>query len=259
MDYIGKICPYCKTEFKEGDDIVICSVCEMPHHKECWMENQACTTFGCTGTILGAEQSPVPEDFKASFCIECGAPIEADQKFCSNCGTPAISGKSAPSDSMQYQSRVQQESYSAFNNPDTFTFIGSNQTFYINKFDDMQNFGNNISWNWCSFLFGPHWFAFRKMYLIAVIYLVLTCICTFINYIGPVISLTLSVFSGVFGNSFYKNHAVSKIQSASGMDSYSKPFFLAKMGGTSSVALAITIGINALVSIIYLVLYFSSL
>ena len=56
MDFIGKVCPYCKTEFKEGDDVVVCSVCEMPHHKECWIENKACTTFGCTGTIVGAEQ-----------------------------------------------------------------------------------------------------------------------------------------------------------------------------------------------------------
>ena len=60
MDFIGKICPYCKTEFKEGDDVVVCSNCEMPHHKECWIENKACTTFGCTGTMSGGEE-PVVE------------------------------------------------------------------------------------------------------------------------------------------------------------------------------------------------------
>ncbi|MBU9745049.1 hypothetical protein KTH81_14575 [Lachnospiraceae bacterium ASD3451] len=49
--YIGKVCPYCKTAFTEYDDLVICSKCEMPHHKSCWIENQGCTTFGCTGTI----------------------------------------------------------------------------------------------------------------------------------------------------------------------------------------------------------------
>lgn len=47
----GKKCPYCKSEFKEDDVIVICSVCEMPHHLSCWQENNGCTTFGCTGTI----------------------------------------------------------------------------------------------------------------------------------------------------------------------------------------------------------------
>lgn len=257
MDYTGKICPYCKTEFQEGDDIVVCSVCEMPHHKECWIENQACTTFGCTGTILGAEE-PIPENFKASFCIECGAPIDEDQKFCSACGTPAVSSEPASSDPMQYQAQAQQESYSAFNNPDTFAFLGSNQTFYINKFDDMQNFGNNISWNWCSFLFGPHWFAFRKMYVIAAIYLLITVICAFIPYVGPVISLTLCVFSGVFGNNFYKNYVLKKVQSASAMDAYSKPYYLAQSGGTSTIACGITIGINAIVSIINLVIMLTS-
>ena len=50
-EYIGKTCPFCRTEFQEGDDIVVCSACDMPHHKECWIENKGCTTFGCSGTI----------------------------------------------------------------------------------------------------------------------------------------------------------------------------------------------------------------
>ncbi len=49
--YLGKVCPYCKTEFIEGDEIVVCSDCEMPHHKECFIENKGCTTFGCQGSM----------------------------------------------------------------------------------------------------------------------------------------------------------------------------------------------------------------
>ncbi len=33
----------------------MCSACEMPHHKDCWIENQGCTTFGCQGTIRGVD------------------------------------------------------------------------------------------------------------------------------------------------------------------------------------------------------------
>lgn len=62
-EYIGKICPYCKTAFVEGDEIVQCSACEMPHHKDCWIENQGCTTFGCQGTIRGLDgQAYSPDD-----------------------------------------------------------------------------------------------------------------------------------------------------------------------------------------------------
>lgn len=50
-EYIGKTCPYCKTPLVEGDTVVFCSVCDMPHHLSCWQDNQGCTTFGCTGSI----------------------------------------------------------------------------------------------------------------------------------------------------------------------------------------------------------------
>ena len=55
----GKTCPFCKAPFMEGEAVVFCSHCEMPHHLECWKENGGCTTFGCTGNIgkiIGAEQ-----------------------------------------------------------------------------------------------------------------------------------------------------------------------------------------------------------
>lgn len=59
-DYIGKICPYCKTPLAQGDAVVFCSICDMPHHKDCWKENQGCTTFGCTGTIKEIVESAIP-------------------------------------------------------------------------------------------------------------------------------------------------------------------------------------------------------
>ncbi len=60
--FAGKICPYCKTAFTDQDEVVVCSQCEMPHHKDCWVENRACTTFGCTGTIQAPEgAAPVPQ------------------------------------------------------------------------------------------------------------------------------------------------------------------------------------------------------
>lgn len=64
--FIGKVCPYCKTPLVEGDTVVFCSVCDMPHHLSCWQDNQGCTTFGCTGSIkeiigngAGAVTAPV--------------------------------------------------------------------------------------------------------------------------------------------------------------------------------------------------------
>lgn len=53
-----KICPYCKSKIDIADGFVICSECLMPHHKQCWIENNGCTTFGCDGTV----DSPKPVD-----------------------------------------------------------------------------------------------------------------------------------------------------------------------------------------------------
>ena len=102
-DYTGKICPYCKTEFRPGDDIIVCSECDMPHHKDCWVENQGCTTFGCLGTIKAADNTAssvtatqmnyedsrntsAPVNSGVVFCTQCGTQNANTSSFCSHCG-----------------------------------------------------------------------------------------------------------------------------------------------------------------------------
>lgn len=102
--YIGKICPFCRTEFKESDQIVICSACDMPHHKECWVENQGCTTFGCLGTIQGVDfadnsvtanqmnyDSPTP----VKYCTFCGQANSATMVYCVKCGRQLLASTSS--------------------------------------------------------------------------------------------------------------------------------------------------------------------
>ena len=103
--YIGKICPYCKSPMTDLNDIVVCSRCDMPHHKGCWIDNQGCTTFGCDGTI----SAPRFDDAQANdsieldlfdsapnvsrefvFCHKCGARTKAVNNFCPYCGTALI-------------------------------------------------------------------------------------------------------------------------------------------------------------------------
>ena len=95
-EFAGKICPYCKTELKEGDDIVVCSSCDMPHHKDCWIENGGCTTFGCMGTIkypsganvVSATEITFDADAKPVFCTQCGTQNAHNAAFCKGCGNP---------------------------------------------------------------------------------------------------------------------------------------------------------------------------
>ncbi len=85
-NYVGKTCPYCKTEIKEGEPIKVCPACGIPHHEGCWEENKGCTTFGCSEQhyeIQGTNPTEV--------CEKCGATLGDGQAFCPKCGTPKIS------------------------------------------------------------------------------------------------------------------------------------------------------------------------
>ncbi|MEN6546556.1 MAG: RING finger protein [Armatimonadia bacterium] len=46
---IGKTCPYCRFPLKPGEQVMTCPACKLPHHADCWAENQGCTTYGCRG------------------------------------------------------------------------------------------------------------------------------------------------------------------------------------------------------------------
>ncbi len=46
-NYVGKTCPYCQFPIKQDSNVVECSDCLTPHHRERWQENGGCTTFGC--------------------------------------------------------------------------------------------------------------------------------------------------------------------------------------------------------------------
>lgn len=84
-DYIGKICPFCKTEINEGDTVKVCPSCGIPHHESCWEENKGCTTFGCSEQYYETQETN-PTD----VCSKCGTPLGDGQMFCPKCGTPKL-------------------------------------------------------------------------------------------------------------------------------------------------------------------------
>ena len=66
-NYVGKICPFCKTAISAEDEVMVCPSCATPHHKACWDENKDCTTFGCSKQHYVA-QGTNPTD----VCKKCG-------------------------------------------------------------------------------------------------------------------------------------------------------------------------------------------
>jgi len=46
------LCPYCRSDINESDQIVTCQECRTAHHAECWNEIDGCAVFGCSGKTV---------------------------------------------------------------------------------------------------------------------------------------------------------------------------------------------------------------
>lgn len=252
MDFTGKICPYCKTEFKEGDDIVVCSACEMPHHKECWIENKGCTTFGCTGTIKGIKNSNevLGEEL---HCPRCGAVCTKEQEFCSSCGTKLRSDTSFGN---QFNSGNYGQDPSGYDDYDIYkkakdmeTFIGpSSLEYYMKKFKKLNEENTKVSWNWGAFWFNLYWSCYRKMYGMAALVIVANFLSGFVwtCIVGTsatiiMVPLIIKILYAIFSNYIYMKRAEKYIQKARYMDEEAKNKYLMKKGGVSGTALLIII------------------
>ena len=41
-EFLGKLCPVCRTSFRQNDDVVVCPVCGTPHHRACYLKENKC-------------------------------------------------------------------------------------------------------------------------------------------------------------------------------------------------------------------------
>ncbi len=91
---IGKACPYCQFPIKHDSNVVVCSRCQIPHHRECWEENNGCTTFGCqsdrnsvrygqnpTKNILVVDFDDEEQQFNDSYRRQSSAPKRLSRSF----------------------------------------------------------------------------------------------------------------------------------------------------------------------------------
>lgn len=265
--YIGKICPFCKSEFKEGDEIVVCSACDMPHHKDCWIENQGCTTFGCMGSITSASDSETTvtskeisyEDTRDTngatiYCTQCGAPSSNTASFCGKCGSRLITNVNTTSNSTYRNDAQQQYSYQQpygqYNgnvytqqvtlDNDVVQLIGNKSEYYVPKFQELKQLNKKNSWNWAAFLVAPYWFIYRKMYgygygiLAAVFILSLIPALSFFS-LGGYIAL------GIFANYIYMSELEKKASQAKAMNEPFKAQYMYKNGGTNTTAVVLTL------------------
>ncbi len=84
--YIGRICPYCKTEITETDEISVCPYCKTAMHAACREEAGRCVAVGCSGAPQGSaekiaetEDIPVPVGSAADGAEENLPPEDTEE------------------------------------------------------------------------------------------------------------------------------------------------------------------------------------
>lgn len=246
-DLYGKICPYCKTPFVPGDEIVVCSECDMPHHKTCWVENRGCTTVGCQGTIQNPGEALTsvtatqmqydPTQISGVvYCTRCGAPNPETSRFCASCGAPM-----GPQGTVRFSADVL-----------TAALVGPKAEYYLPAFARMHSTGRIESWNWCAFLFTPFWLIYRKMYSFGAAVLAVRLLTGLTdNLLIRVLWLAICVFAGVYGNTLYMRRVERLSAEAASMAEPERGWFLTQKGGVNQAAvIAAAAGMGVLSSIL---------
>ena len=97
-----KISPYCMMPIKPGEAVKTCPKCGIPHHRDCWNENNGCTTYGCDVKVGGETNSQNTsgnsQDLttllsslpNANICPYCSTEITSRDRviYCEKCGIP---------------------------------------------------------------------------------------------------------------------------------------------------------------------------
>jgi len=272
---VGKVCPYCKGVFSEDDDVVVCSECEMPHHKACWMENQGCTTFGCTGTIESPEQlcsvNRLPDadddfeidifpsdcDFSSAYCPTCGSAHDPTDLFCKHCGSSFASqskeGELASTYSEAPTANNVNRCYTDAGVSNEDRYIARNIEYYQHMFSEMRASNKKTSWNWAAFFFAPYWCFYRKLYGIGAGVLGGAFVLSLMGVFGRMLILSGYVVFGIYANHLYMQHIQKQKELGSSLTEPMLSQHIQRNGGTNLLAaILLAIGYSVLVTFITL-------
>lgn len=180
--YENEICPVCKKEFCDGDDIVVCPECGTPHHRDCYNLAGKCVNTGLhkAGYDYRSEQRKNENILHAVSDRQT-----ADTTQQENAAIPIIGGTPNEQDNEEKRGEplnpvnifrfTQTDNSDEIYEKDTQTIDGEstadfaaaikiNIPRFINKFKDMEYKNKKASWNWCALFFGPVYLFARKMY-----------------------------------------------------------------------------------------------
>lgn len=186
MKYVNETCPVCGELFTAESDVVVCPDCGTPHHRDCYFKIGNCKNaekhaedFVWEAQNKPKEETPAKNPEPAGNAI----PVFAkgpDAKIPEN---GIIGEMTIDKDGNQrpiYREIRGNERLGDATVKDYADVIQKNTHKFIPKFMVLEKTGGKVSWNWAAFIFGPYWFAFRKMWKQAFISSLIILIIPFI-------------------------------------------------------------------------------
>jgi hypothetical protein len=93
----GKPCAWCRAPLALGEDVAVCTACEVEHHQRCWEDKAGCSTGGCASAPLD-QLAALPIGSAAEMaglaaaapsitrCPTCHTTISIHDRLCPFCG-----------------------------------------------------------------------------------------------------------------------------------------------------------------------------
>jgi hypothetical protein len=131
--------------------------------------------------------------------------------------------------------------------------VGPNAEYFLAHWAKMEAKRTTIDWNWAACFANLFWFAYRKMWVPLVGYIVATIALSGLEFVGPnmmkvewLLFVGFSFVTGYFGNHLYRKQTDKLVAEGAGLEREARLAHLRARGGTSKPALFAAIGIFVL-------------
>lgn len=315
-NYLGSKCIMCGQDFKENDDIVVCPDCGTPYHRECFIKNGKCVNEKLheTGESWKEEADTARTDAGYKKCPYCENVNKPHSIICEHCGAPLVESLnkqmgSASKETASGGAFTQQgasngaygsafafdpndkccgmdpeEEFDSVKLKDVADFVGKNQMYYLPFFKRIKDTGQKISINIVSFFFPQFYFANRKVWLWAVISILLTTLFSipYLIYLMVNAGLTGSFLESInidskgfaviynaanflnfgfqalmllFSNWIYYRHVIKKVKQKTLIGEASTSDSFLSSGGTSTASIFIFLAVQMFITALIILLF----
>ncbi len=207
MKYTGVKCPVCHQEFDDNADIVVCPECGMPHHRNCYAEKGACAFEANHKDNFTFVNPNKVEEETHNVKVEVRDIKELSKDMPLNGVIGEIGIDKDGNRHPVYREIMGGEKIGKYTVDDYAKVVDKNAFKFIPRFLKYEKTGKKISWNWAAFIFGPIYFAYRKMWKAA--FLTMLCILIlpiiFMGEVSDYYSEVEHIYSDVLTSSEYKS------------------------------------------------------